>query len=1128
MPRIEDPGLKNSISKEQEQSKDVSSLGDKKRLAWTFDGDGGKLRLASEAWRIKYAHLFDPYLAVHTSDVQPLPHQISAVYQEMLPRQPLRYVLADDPGAGKTIMTGLYISELVARGELARCLIVCPGSLAEQWQDELWQKFHLRFTILTNSCLEDSAEGNAFRETPLAIARLDKLARSDSIQAMLQETEWDLVVCDEAHKMSATRWGGSVRTTRRFRLGKLLSGQTRHFLLLTATPHNGKEEDFQLFLSLVDEDRFGTEGRSALQKTDVSDVMRRLTKEELLTFEGKPLFPERRAVTVNYTLTEEEEELYEAVTAYVQNEFNRADRLSRSRRNTVGFALTVLQRRLASSPEAIYQSLHRRRERLQQRLEEERTNTLEESRSGMTSFSDIAEDFDEEDYAGGELEDMEEKLADRASAASTLAELEAEIATLEHLEELANSVRTSSRDRKWEEVSRLLQDDTCMFDEQGNREKLIIFTEHKDTLNCLVDRMRTLLANSLAVVSIHGGMPREERRKTEDLFRKDPEVRILVATDAAGEGINLQRAHLMINYDLPWNPNRLEQRFGRIHRIGQTRICWLWNLVAAQTREGSVFDCLFRKLNQEREALGGKVFDILGKISFDNKSLRDLLVDAVRYGDDVEEQIVQCVDKALDTSKLEALLAERTLTNDAMNVQTVRTIREDMERMDARRLAPYFIESFFREAFRALGGSLNPREKGRWKIASVPFILRTEHVLPRYERVCFDREHRILKEGDPPADLLCPGHPLFNAVVDELCRESAALLKKGAVLIDEQCDTSALRLLFYIEDTVEDGILEADGTHRVLSKEIHFVEMDEEGTTIDAGLAPYLDYRPASLEETRAVLEHLRTLPWPGEDVERLAEEHAASHIVPKHLAQVRAQRLAMLDRTEKDVRTRLKAAIRYWDSRAWELKQQENEGTSRGQMSSRAAEHKAEELAARLDRRLEELKAERAISARPPRIVGGAIVVPVRRLADSMGRHEDISLPVSADAQARREVELAAMQAVMDLERELGFVPRDVSAEKCGYDIESHAPREDAPMRFIEVKGRAAGAKTVTVTRNEMLCALNRPDNYILAIVEVDGERTHTIYLGRPFTNTPDFSVECSTFNLSALSQGAVILLEK
>lgn len=579
-------------------------------LPWSFDADGEQMKLASEAYRISLAHLFDPYLAVHTSSVEPLPHQISAVYQEMLPKLPLRYVLADDPGAGKTIMTGLFIKELIARGDLKRCLIVSPGSLVEQWQDELFSKFHLTFQILTNDRMESAVTGNVFNEVDFCICRLDKLARNEQLQEKLKVSEWDLIVCDEAHKMSATIWGGEVKYTKRFQLGKLLSNITKNFLLLTATPHNGKDEDFHLFLSLVDPDRFEGIHNTSEQTIDVSDVMRRLTKEELLKFDGTPLFPERIAYTVNYSLSPQEAQLYQAVTDYVQEEFNRADNLNNERKTTVGFALTILQRRLASSPEAIYQSLRRRRERLEHRLAEEKMGKR------AADYTDAAYDIDDDDdLTPDEQEAVEEKVVDHASAAATIAELEIEIKTLKRLEKMANDVRVSGVDRKWDELSSLLQDNQAMYGEDNQREKLIIFTEHKDTLNYLAEKIRALLGDGEAVVTIHGGMLRDERRKIEQLFKQDVGVRILIATDAAGEGINLQRAHLMINYDLPWNPNRLEQRFGRIHRIGQTEVCHLWNLVANETREGYVFQRLFLKLEEERQALGGKVFDILGKVS---------------------------------------------------------------------------------------------------------------------------------------------------------------------------------------------------------------------------------------------------------------------------------------------------------------------------------------------------------------------------------------------------------------------------------------------------------------------------------------------------------------------------------
>ncbi len=340
-------------------------------LPWSFDADGALFRLVSEAYRISLAYLFDPLIAVHTSLIEPLPHQITAVYETMLTKQPLRYLLADDPGAGKTIMTGLLLKELMIRGDAHRCLIVAPGNLVEQWQDELSRKFHLSFDILTNDRLEASVSGNAFTEMPFCIARLDKLSRNERARMLLEQTSWDIVVVDEAHKMSATIFGGEAKYTKRYRLGELLGRVTRHLLLLTATPHNGKEEDFQLFLRLLDQDRFEGRFRGGVQKVDVSDLMRHLVKEHLYTFDGTPLFPERLAYTSNYQLSSLEDTLYHEVTDYVRQEFNRADALENNgRKGTVGFALTTLQRRLASSPKAIYQSLRRRRARLEARLKE--------------------------------------------------------------------------------------------------------------------------------------------------------------------------------------------------------------------------------------------------------------------------------------------------------------------------------------------------------------------------------------------------------------------------------------------------------------------------------------------------------------------------------------------------------------------------------------------------------------------------------------------------------------------------------------------------------------------------------------------------------------------------------------
>ena len=807
---------------------------------WSFDGDGAAFRLVSEAHRIRLAHLFDPVLAVHTSMVEPLPHQITAVYDAMLPRQPLRFLLADDPGAGKTIMAGLFIKELIARGDLQRCLVVCPGSLAEQWQDELYRRFHLPFEILTNDKLEAARTGNWFSETNLVIARLDKLSRNEDVQQKLSapDCRWDLIVCDEAHKMSATYFGGEVKFTKRYRLGQLLSGLTRHFLLMTATPHNGKDEDFQLFMALLDGDRFEGRFRDGAHVADVSDLMRRMVKEKLLKFDATPLFPERIAHTVPYKLSQSEAQLYKAVTEYVTEEFNRAEALQNDKRSgTVGFALTILQRRLASSPEAIYQSLRRRRERLESRSRE--LELLQRGGQTVSATPDLRE-LDEEDVEDledapdNELQVVEEQILDQATAARTIAELRAEIETLKHLEGLALGVRRSGADTKWRELASLLGEifthgtssatAAKEVDEQSSvqlpsvasspTQKLVLFTEHRDTLNYLESKISTLLGRTGAVVVIHGGMGREDRMNAQEGFRHNPEVQVLLATDAAGEGINLQRAHLMVNYDLPWNPNRIEQRFGRIHRIGQTEVCHLWNLVADETREGDVYHTLLEKLDEARKALGGQVFDVLGKLQFEGKPLRELLIEAVRYGaqPDVRARLNQVIANAFDRDQLRDLIEERALAQDSMDASRVYRIREEMERAEARRLQPHYIESFFLEAFHRLGGSVKQREPRRYEVTHVPAVVRNrdralgigEPVLPKYERIAFEKS-LVAPQGEALAAFICPGHPLLDATIDLTLERQRDLLRRGTVLVDERDPGMEPRVIFYLEHAIQDA-----------------------------------------------------------------------------------------------------------------------------------------------------------------------------------------------------------------------------------------------------------------------------------------------------------------------------------
>ncbi len=1113
---------------------------------WSFDGDGALFRLVSEAQRIRLAHLFDPVLAVHTSNIEPLPHQITAVYEAMLPRQPLRFLLADDPGAGKTIMAGLLIKELIARGDLQRCLIVCPGSLAEQWQDELKRRFHLPFEILTNDKLEAARTGNWFLETNLVIARLDKLSRNEEVQLKLQapDCRWDLVICDEAHKMSATVFGGETKYTKRYRLGQLLSTLTRHFLLMTATPHNGKEADFQLFMALLDGDRFEGKFRDGVHSSDVSDLMRRMVKENLRKFDGTPLFPERIAYTLPYHLSPQEEALYKAVTSYVREEFNRAEALENNKRaGTVGFALTILQRRLASSPEAIYQSLRRRKEKLESRLRElellQRAGQVAPNPSfgAPTIDSDDIEDLDE--APENEVEAIEEEILDQATAARSIAELYSEIATLKNLEATALLVRSSGADTKWAELSGLLGEIFTTAARQqlveaevpygsgpipppkpSPHQKLVVFTEHRDTLNYLEERITRFLGRKDAVVIIHGGTGREHRLKVQESFKHDPAVQVLLATDAAGEGINLQRAHLMVNYDLPWNPNRLEQRFGRIHRIGQTEVCYLWNLVADDTREGDVYRRLLEKLEQARQALGGQVFDVLGKLAFEADghlmSLRDLLIEAIRYGEKPETKafLTTVLDTALDSSHLQILLEERMLVHDAMDASNVQRIRADMERADARRLQPHYVESFFLEAFKRLGGNARQREPRRFEITHVPAPIRNrdrligigEPVLPRYERIVFEKT-LIAPQGEPLAAFVCPGHPLLDSVIDLTLERHRDLLKRGTVLVDERDTGTRPRVLFYLEHAIQDASLTRDGNRRIVSRRLMYVELDDQGTVRHVQYAPYLDFRPLATEEpgVEALLDRPECQ-WITRELEQSAQTYAITRVVPEHLAEIKGRKLELIAKTEAAVKERLTKEITYWDHRAEELKLQERAGKPNARLNSGEARKRADLLQGRLQKRLEELRLEAQLSPLPPLVLGGLLVVPIGLINAMTGRPETMmGSPTDTQVSAAR-----ARAIIMDIERTLGFDPTDRELEKLGYDIESRIP-DTGKLRFIEVKGRVSGAPTITVTRNEILYSLNKPDDFILAIVEFLDAETHKVhYLKRHFNREPDFWV-CS-----------------
>ena len=1068
----------------------VSEGGDRRTFSASADG----FLLAAEALRIRYSYVFDKRLAMHTSIIEPLPHQITAVYEDMLRLPKLRFLLADDPGAGKTIMAGLLIKELMIRGDVERCLIVCPGGLVQQWvEDEMGPKFGLEFRMLTNDVVDSTKSGNPFLDIPLMVASVDKLARDERMQQMLMEANWDLVIVDEAHKMAAHVNGRKVDYTKRYHLGRLLSERTRSLLLMTATPHNGKEDDFQEFMKLLDPDLFEGGARSGVT-VDLSTVMRRLQKEELLTFEGKPLFPIREARTVQVSLTPSEQALYDHVTEYVREGFNRAERIvSKDKRNAVGFAMTSLQRRLASSPLASYRSLSRRRKRLEERAVEVREHGT--YTTGKASYEPDGWDWDgwdEDDREDAQDTPEGTYVLDSATAAETLEELEAELFELGALETEAKRVLDAREDRKWLGLLDLLESEG-MRDADGRREKLIIFTEYTDTLEYLEARLSDYLGSHERLRAIRGGMNRDQRRQVEADFKQDDEVSVLVATDAAGEGINLQVAHLLINYDLPWNPNRIEQRFGRIHRIGQRNTCLMYNLVADGTREGEVWRRLFDKLDQEKETLQGKVFDVLGQVSYDGKSLADLLLESIRLEQTPERQayLDTVIDGALDREHLERIMARDVLATDTLGIEDVTRVRTDIERANAMRLQPHYIRKFFSRAISDLGGRLASNGDGTWRIRRVPLALATKSIngakrplAASYASLAFEKEN---VENPATTDLVCVGHPLLDAAVEETLAKHSSALSDGAMLVDDANRTLGPRLMMAYSLSI------CDGAGNDVQRRLYYVEVEGGCEPVIYRQAPYIDYRPPTPEEIGALDEDLV---WDclgsAKDAEELAASEVMGRLVEADVAEIVAERDVTLNRIAAAVETRLSHAIvrASREQQLWVEKARQGKEGARLQADNRRRELQA--LVQRKATRLAEVEGQRNVRSKPLQLVACALVVPSCMLDGADDASEQ------ADFEARKESEMRGMRSVETIEWSLGHVPTDVSRENVGWDIESRVPKDDGTedLLFIESKGVRADADMVHLSANEVLKAAGNRDRFVLAITRPLDGGCETTYL--------------------------------
>ncbi|MFW6097604.1 MAG: helicase-related protein [Chloroflexota bacterium] len=1011
-----------------------------------LDGDAAGFKLAAEATRIRLAHTYDPQFAVSVARIDPLPHQLEAVYHYMLRQPRLRFLLADDPGAGKTIMAGLLLKEMVLRGAVMRTLVVAPANLVGQWQRELDEKFDERFDVIDRGVL--NARGSrAWELSDQCAVSIDFAWQPDVMESLARARRWDLIIVDEAHKMAAYRRGDKLERTRRYRLGELLTEQTEHLLLLTATPHKGDPENFRLLLQLLDPDLFAnTEILSQAVRRQENPIFLRRLKEDMKSFEGRPLFPPRHVTTLGVELTGREQALYEAVTHYVTENFNRA--LADENRN-VTFALIILQRRLASSVRAIRRSLENRRDRLSTLRDEVRANPqlLEAARRGATSLADLPEDAPEQ----ARWEAEEEAL--RLTVARNMDELEAEIAILQDLAQQALRVEEAGPERKLSELRRVME----QIDLFQSGEKLLIFTEAKDTLDYLLENLRSW---GLTVNAIHGNMTPAERYQAEQEFAGD--IQVMVATEAAGEGINLQFCHLMINYDLPWNPTRLEQRMGRIHRYGQEYEVYIYNLVASSTREGMVLHALLNKLEQMRKGLGqDRVFDVVDQL-LEGVSLERLMRRALARRmtfAEVREQVLA----RLDQDQLQRL-EQATLAGLATRYVDLRQLREDQQVAAEARLSPAYVRAFFTQAMHKLApGRLERRDDGFWRVSYVPSALRDvpepvrrRHGTPAesYAAITFDKgdlgDHRGLT-------LVGPGQPLFEAVVHHTLARYEPDLGRGVVLRDPAGEAQGF--LWLLVGAVEDGL------GRVAGKRIFAVFQSLDGGWRQVSPARLLDF-DAPEDEVALPQGHAEALA--GTEA---AVDWGLEHVLEPYKAQLQEARRHETDVVRNYLQRSFDVLIARSMGKLMEYEQKARGGADMALTIQEERRH-VDDLRRRKETRLARAERAAVLALSEPQVLGVAAVVPA-------------ALPPVGDGEPamRRsdEVEAAAMARAMAYETQRGWTVTDVHSENRGYDLVSRSPGGD--VRYIEVKGRA-GVGGVELSENEWLKAEQLGDDYWLYVV--------------------------------------------
>ena len=1039
-----------------------------------FDGSAHLFRIGVEAHRLGLAYEYDPYFSLSIARVDPLPHQLEAVYGYFLKLPRIRFLLADDPGAGKTIMAGLLLKELKARGLVRRTLIVTPANLTFQWQRELKDKFRENFEIIRSDVLRATYGQNPWQERDQVITSISWVSRIEDARDSLARSQWDLVIVDEAHKMAA--YAGDKKTLA-YQLGEMLSERTDHFLMMTATPHKGDPTNFCLFLALLDKDVYGNikSLEEAMRRNEAPFYLRR-TKEALITFPDPDsgivhkLFTKRDVKTVEFDLDGEELAFYDDLTHYVEDQSIRAASENSARGRAIGFTMAMLQRRMASTVYAVRRTLERMKERRDKILadpEGYRKQQIEQR---------IPDDFDE--LPEDEQEEIIAQLEDVVASVDPAA-LRIDIAYLSKLIDAARILEKREIESKLTKLKSVLKDQGFFADPN---KKLLLFTEHKDSLDFLVADGKDgrpygkLREWGLTVTQIHGGMKIGDRDAPGTRINAEREFResaqVLVATEAAGEGINLQFCSQMINYDIPWNPVRLEQRVGRIHRYGQEHDCIIFNFVARNTREGRVLQKLMERLREIREELGtDQVFDVVGEIFPANlleKLFRDLY--ARRTNEHaITDRIVREIDtdrfRQITESALEGL-AKRELNLSAIIGKTIEA-REG-------RLVPEAIEDFFIAAAPETG--VHPQETGKsshiFRIGKLPrTLLQRGHTLePRfgrlgrdYGKVTFAKDYL---KADPTLEWVTPGHPLFEVVRDEAIDRVHEHLKRGAVFYDIQKKAPALLDVF--------AASVKDGWGRTLHRRLFVVETD---TSSQMNLRQPTIFQEISPAPKNTPSLSVEELPQPNRNkVEQYLFEVALSPWV----TQIQEQRTAEIARVANHVEISLNALIDRAQLQYSEYESRRLEGKTvqglEGLISQ--AEHHLDELNNRLEARRKELDQERHCTIGDITHIGRAMVLP----------HPERETPQIALMVRDVEVEKLAVTLATEHEEARGFVVESVEAENRGFDLISRRPHPEDPktfieVRFIEVKGRA-GVGEIFLSANEFKAAERLKADYWLYAV--------------------------------------------